>query len=329
MATVAVVILNYNGQSYLEKCLPSVVKHTANAEIVVVDNHSSDDSIPFLKAHYAEVTLIELAKNYGFAKGYNQALEHVHADYIVLLNSDVEVTGKWLSPLIDFLAQHPDYAACQPKILDYNQRTHFEFGGAAGGLIDSLGYPYCRGRIFNAVEEDTGQYEDESDILWASGACLAMRADAFKKANGFDTDFFAHMEEIDLCWRWTNEGNKLRYIPTSRVYHVGGGTLDSSNAFKTYLNFRNALFMIVKNMHPHELLWKLPLRMLLDWVAILKFRLDRKPKHAVAIGKAHLDFMRNYNKMLKKRGMAKKSIRKPFSVVAAYFLLGKRKYTDL
>jgi GT2 family glycosyltransferase len=247
MKSIAVVILNWNGRQLLEKFLPSVLEHSPEAEIYVADNASTDDSASFLANMFPQVKLIINNKNYGYAGGYNECLKEVEEDIYVLLNSDVEVTEGWLQPVIDLFETDPETAIIQPKILDYKNKTHFEYAGAAGGFIDKYGYPFCRGRIFDTIEEDQGQYNDDSQIFWASGACFFIRKNVFRELQGFDEGFFAHQEEIDLCWRAFNKNYKARFCHNSVVYHVGGATLNNSNPQKTYLNFRNSLLMILKN----------------------------------------------------------------------------------
>jgi GT2 family glycosyltransferase len=267
---VAVAILNYNGRSYLEKFLPSVLSSTyTNKEIYVADNASTDDSMAWLVNAYPAIKIITLTENYGFAKGYNEALKQVVADYYVLLNSDVEVTPNWIEPVISLMQADKKIAACQPKILAYNNRNLFEYAGACGGWIDSLGYPFSRGRVFDVCEEDKGQYDETSRIFWATGAAMFVRASVYKTLNGLDPYFFAHQEEIDLCWRMQLAGYKIMSCPQSVVYHVGGGTLPKGER-KAFLNFRNNLVMIYKNWPLHQKLWKLPVRFLLDMVSALK-----------------------------------------------------------
>jgi len=242
----AIVILNWNGQKLLEQFLPSVVAHSNEAEIYIADNASTDDSLSYVSDRYPNVKIIKNQTNGGYAKGYNDALKHVDANIFCLLNSDVEVTENWLAPVLDVFKNEPNTAIIQPKILDYKNKAYFEYAGAAGGFIDKYGYPYCRGRIFDTLEKDFGQYDDLADIFWASGACFFVRSTIFKKLNGFDERFFAHMEEIDFCWRAKNLGYTIRYAYNSKVYHLGGATLSKANAKKTYLNFRNSLFTLIK-----------------------------------------------------------------------------------
>lgn len=297
MQKIAVVILNYNGRHYLEKFLPKVIEHSINAEIIVADNASNDDSVGLLKKSFPNLNLIELEENYGFAGGYNQALKKVEAEYYVLLNSDVEVTKGWIDPVIQFLDKNKEYAGCQPKIKDFYHKDRFEYAGACGGFIDSLGYPFCRGRIINQLETDEGQYDEPIDIFWATGACLFIRSACFHEVGGFDERFFAHMEEIDLCWRLNHY--KFKCIPTSVVYHIGGGTLHKQSSFKTFLNFRNSLVMLYKNL-PGELTNKIiRIRLLLDYVAAMKFLIEGRPKHSIAILRAHYHFFKSKNNIYK------------------------------
>ncbi len=328
MTKVSVVILNYNGREYLEQFLPSVIQNSSEAEIIVADNASIDNSVEFLKANFPEIKRIELAENFGFAGGYNEALKQVEAEYYVLLNSDVEVSSGWLVPVIEFLDQNESYSACQPKILDFNKKDHFEYAGACGGFLDLFGYPFCRGRIFNTLERDEGQYDNPIDINWASGACLIIRSKAFFEVGGFDIDFFAHMEEIDLCWRIQSNGSRIKSIPSSVIYHVGGGTLSKSSPFKTYLNFRNGLSLIIKNMPLSALVWKLPIRILLDWIAAIKFLLDGGPKHCFSVLKAHGKVLVTLIKTLSKRKTALR-ITRPYSIVYRYFLKKENRFADL
>ncbi|MCK5824637.1 MAG: glycosyltransferase family 2 protein [Ichthyobacteriaceae bacterium] len=290
MLKVAVVILNWNGKELLKKFVPSVVKYSGNAEVIVADNASTDNSVEFIKNNFPDVTIIQNSANGGYAKGYNDSLKHVDADIFVLVNSDIEVTENWLNPVVDKFLLDKNTAIIQPKILDYKNKSKFEYAGAGGGFIDSFGYPYCRGRIFNTVEEDKGQYNNEQDIFWASGACFFIRKDVFNKLGGFDENYFAHMEEIDLCWRTINYGYKIKYVSSSVVYHVGGATLNSSNPKKTYLNFRNSLVTLVKNLPSNKILPVILSRLVLDGIAGAKFLFDLKPKHTFAIIKAHFSF---------------------------------------
>lgn len=298
---VAVVILNWNGKSFLEKFLPNVLKYSDDAQIIVADNQSTDDSVEFLKNKYPQVSIIINPSNDGFAQGYNLALKQVNAEYYVLLNSDVEVTENWLHPIIQLMDPNPKIAACQPKILDYNHKTKFEYAGAAGGFMDKYGYPFCRGRIFNVLEEDKGQYNDAVEVFWSTGACMFVRAEAFWKVGGFDGDYFAHMEEIDVCWRMKNIGYQIYVEPKSVIYHVGGGTLNKLSPKKTFLNFRNNLITLTKNASPRFLFFKIIYRMILDGVAAFKFLFEGNGEHFFAVIKAHFSFYKHLPSTLKKR----------------------------
>ena len=290
---IAIVILNWNGQEFLRRFLPGVNAHSAElARIIVADNSSGDNSIAILKSEFPEVETIVLDQNYGFTGGYNRALDQVASEYYLLLNSDVEVTEGWLAPLLRWMDAHPESAACQPKIRSYHDRHLLEHAGAAGGYIDALGYPFCRGRILNTLEEDTGQYEDPRPVFWATGACMLIRSADFKNQGGFDERFFAHMEEIDLCWRLQRAGRKIHVVPQSMVYHVGGGTLPKKSPRKTFFNFRNNLLMLAKNEPLSTLLWLIPLRLLLDGLAGVKFLLDGDHKDTWAVIRAHFGFYR-------------------------------------
>ncbi len=284
--SIAVVILNYNGAELLRRFLPSVIRYSQPAQIIVADNASTDDSRELLRNSFKEVRLIELNQNYGYSGGYNRALATVDADYYVLLNSDVEVTAGWLDPLVSLLDARPDIAAVQPKILSFHHRDCFEYAGAGGGFLDTLGYPFCRGRLFNWVEKDTGQYNDTRAVAWASGACLVIRATAYRELNGLNEDFFAHMEEIDLCWRLWRSGRKVYYCGTSAVYHVGAGTLAYGNPKKIYLNFRNNLTLLIYHLPARQLWWKLPMRVALDCLAALYFAIGGNIPGAWAVLRA-------------------------------------------
>lgn len=290
MPTTAVVILNYNGQQLLMDLLPKVLAYSLEAEVIVADNASTDDSVNVLKKHFPRVKRIELDKNYGFAEGYNRALSQVEADYFVLLNSDVEVTENWLQPLIAYMETHCNTAACQPKLKSFSQRKFFEYAGACGGFIDKLGYPFCRGRVLGTLEEDFGQYDTISEIFWATGACLFVRSTDFWEVGGLDGRFFAHMEEIDLCWRLKSRGKSIVCVPQSTVYHIGAKTLNAESPLKTFLNFRNNLLMIYKNMPQEKLCKTLFLRFFLDNVAALHLLLQGKPNNALSVVKAQLEF---------------------------------------
>lgn len=287
---IAVVILSWNGKSWLEKFLPSVIQFSEKAEVYVIDNGSKDDSVEFLTIHFPSVKIVINSENSGFAGGYNEGLKQIDAEYYCLLNSDVEVTENWIEPVLNLFEKNPDIAAIQPKILSYVNKNKFEFAGAAGGLIDNLGYPYCRGRIFDDVEEDKGQYDDETEIFWASGCSFFIRSKDFWNQNGFDERFFAHQEEIDLCWRLINSGRKIFYTGKSKVYHVGGGTLNKQSAQKTYLNIRNNLSMMLKNLPFPKLIGLIFLRLCLDGIAGVYFGLKQGFPHLWAVVRAHFGF---------------------------------------
>lgn len=301
MKKIAVVILNWNGAKLLEQFLPSVIEHSDDATIYVVDNASTDSSIDVLKKKFPSVNIIQNDGNYGFAKGYNVALQQVEEDYYALVNSDVEVTEGWLSPILTVFDKKLNVSIIQPKILDYKNKEYFEYAGAAGGFIDQYGYPYCRGRIFDTIEKDNGQYDDEIEIFWASGACFFIRKEIYRKLNGFDDDFFAHQEEIDLCWRAFNLGYKAKYTSKSVVYHIGGATLKESNPKKTFLNFRNSLLMLTKNLPKNKLPSIIFVRLLLDGLAGIQFIFKGKFNHFWVIIKAHFHYYYLINKTLKKR----------------------------
>ena len=332
--TTAVVILNWNGKKMLERFLPSVTAHTqGDAEVIIADNGSTDDSLDFVRAQYPGLRIIELDKNYGFAGGYNRALQQVQADYYVLLNDDVEVTPGWIEPVVAQMQQHPDTAICQPKLLMYDQRDTFEYAGGAGGFLDKYGYPFCRGRMFTSLEQDNGQYNTPGEIFWASGAAMFVRADVWHQLGGLDDDFFAHMEEIDFCWRAKNAGYRVEYCPQSTVFHVGGGTLPKSNPRKTYLNFRNNMALLYKNLPKRRLAWVMCSRIVLDYVAGLKFLMERKPKEFSAVVDAHKAFYKWLPQLKKKRQGLKQQSRVSGMyqglLLIDYYLLGKKKYSDL
>jgi GT2 family glycosyltransferase len=347
---VAIVILNYNGKHFLEQFLPSVVKYSNpelpensdfSPEIIIADNASTDDSVAFLNTTYSDLKVIQLAENHGFAEGYNQALAKVEADIYVLLNSDVEVTENWLAPIVDLLRNNRITAACQPKIKAFHQKTHFEHAGASGGFMDALGYPFCRGRIFDKVEEDKGQYDETREIFWATGAALFIKADLFHKIGGFDGDYFAHMEEIDLCWRLRKAGFQIMVCPDSTVYHVGGGTLKQENPFKTYLNFRNNLVTILKNTSGWKMYWLFPLRLVLDGLAGVQFLMKGQFSNIWSIIKAHFYIYFHVFVILNKRMKSQQIVDELYigdrrkrgylnrSIVWQFFLMGKRRFSEL
>lgn len=345
MPMTAVVILNYNGKKYLQQFLPIVQKHTPEANIIVADNGSTDDSVAFLEQFYPEVRLIISKINHGFAGGYNEALKQLQAEnwkYYILLNSDVEVSDHWLSPMLELMENDETIAACQPKIRSYLQKNKFEYAGASGGWLDSFGYPFCRGRIFGITESDEGQYNNVQEIFWATGAAMMIRAKLFHDLGGFDADYFAHLEEIDLCWRLKRAGYKIMVQPHAVVYHVGGGTLAYNTPFKTYLNFRNSLYTLLKNEPAARLLWLLPLRFVLDGLAGALFLFEGKMQHLRAIVKAHWTFIPNFSKVLQKRRALLQKIvhikigesrvwegRLNGSIVFRYYLLKKRRFQNL
>ena len=298
----AVAILNWNGKKLLEEFLPSVIQHTKNADIYVIDNASMDDSVSYLKANYPSVKIVQNLGNYGFAKGYNEGLKHIQSDIYCLLNSDVEVTANWTEPIMELFQKDQSIAAVQPKILDYKNKTHFEYAGAGGGYMDKFGYPFCRGRVFWTLEEDKGQYNDTVECFWATGASLFIRKEDFFRQKGFDEDFFAHMEEIDLCWRLKNENRKIYYCGSSTVYHLGGGTLQKNNPRKTYLNFRNSLNMYLKNLPKDQLFPIIFSRLTLDGISAIVFMFYEGFGHLWAIFMSHMHFYRDFSKMYKKRG---------------------------
>ncbi|MGA1978163.1 MAG: glycosyltransferase family 2 protein [Bacteroidales bacterium] len=306
MIKTAVVILNWNGIGFLKMFLENTVSCTKDQDtiIYIADNGSTDGSVKWVEENFNSVVVMRLGKNNGFAGGYSIALERIEADYFVLLNSDIEVTRGWLSPLINFLEKNLSYASCQPKILSYSRKEYFEYAGAAGGFIDRSGYPLCRGRILNHVEKDEGQYNDPIDIFWSTGACMAVRSEVWKKCGGFDPDFFAHMEEIDLCWRFHSSGYKVAYVPDSAVFHVGGGALPYDSPFKTFLNFRNNLYLLYKNLPEKNLRRKLFERKVLDVIAALFFLSKGQFKSVNAVWKAHRDFYRNLKSLKEKRKLA-------------------------
>lgn len=332
---VAVVILNWNGLEYLKRFLPSVFKSTyPNLDIIIGDNASTDASVSFVSDNFPDARIIENDQNYGFAGGYNKILEQLDHDYFILLNSDVEVTEHWIEPVISLMESDTLIAAAQPKLLAYANKHLFEYAGAAGGFIDKYGYPFCRGRIFDTVEEDKGQYDGNSEIFWASGAALFIKRSKWIEAGGLDSDFFAHMEEIDLCWRLKNLGYKIMYCSDSKVYHVGGGTLNAENPFKTYLNFRNNLVLLLKNLPSNKTLPIIFIRFWLDLISLIKFLLDGKPQNAGAVSKAHVYFFKNLSKnMQKARSISKNQFNQAGmynkSIVWQYFVKGIKKFRDL
>jgi len=321
MKSIAVVILNWNGKGLLEQFLPSIMANSMEAVIYVADNASTDDSIAFVRTNYPEIRIIENTGNFGYAKGYNEALKQVQEEIYALVNSDVEVTAGWLEPVLELFEADSETAIIQPKILDYKNKEHFEYAGAAGGFIDKYGFPFCRGRIFDTIEKDNGQYDDNSQIFWASGACLFIRKEVFRELGGFDEDFFAHQEEIDLCWRAFNRNYKALFCCKSVVYHVGGATLSATSPHKTFLNFRNSLWMMVKNLPTRTMLPTLFIRLCLDGAAGLNFLLDGKPRHLWAIVKSHFYFYYKLFHFINKRKSGKyKNYYKINSIIWLYYV---------
>jgi GT2 family glycosyltransferase len=308
MPETAVVILNWNGLGYLQKFLPDVIRFSTDDDTIVcvADNGSTDGSADWIASNHTGVRIIKLGANYGFAGGYNKALSLISAKYYVLLNSDIEVTEGWLKPLKEFMERNPNVASCQPKILSFDRKEYFEHAGAGGCYIDKYGYPFCRGRIFHRTEKDTRQYDSVEDVFWSSGACMIVRSDAWEKCGGFDESFFAHMEEIDLCWRFHRAGYRVCYLPTSAVYHIGGGSLSYSSPFKTYLNFRNSLFLLYKNLPDSKLQSVLFKRKLLDGVAAIFFLAKGSFRSAWAVLKAHFDYYKSLKHLKEKRSDVKK-----------------------
>lgn len=331
MSKIAIVILNWNGEKLLEQFLPSVQKHSGDTPIYVADNASTDKSIDFIKEYYPTIKVIKNTVNGGFAKGYNDALKYIEADIYCLLNSDVEVTENWLEPIINAFSKTEEIAIIQPKILDFKNKAYFEYAGAAGGFIDQLGYPFCRGRIFQALEKDKGQYDDSKEIFWATGACMFIKSNVFEELNGFDEDYFAHQEEVDLCWRAKNQGHKVYYVGASKVYHLGGSTLSNMNPKKTFLNFRNSLYSITKNLPRKKAFPIILIRLLLDGIAGFRFIYQGKFKHCFAIMKAHFSFYRNFRKIFKKREKAKfmQNYYTTKSIVWSHFVYHIRKFNIL
>lgn len=329
MKKIAVVILNWNGVKLLEQFLPSVMQYSPEATIYVADNASTDSSVAFVREHYPSVKIIENKGNYGFAKGYNEALVSVEEDIYALVNSDIEVTENWLQPILSLFESDQRTAIIQPKILDFKNKEYFEYAGAGGGFIDKYAYPYCRGRVFDTLEKDHGQYDDTRPIFWASGACFFIRKQLYKVLDGFDPDFFAHQEEIDLCWRAFNKGYTIRYCGQSTVYHVGGATLQTGSPHKTYLNFRNSLWMMLKNLPKRQLFPVLFIRMVLDGVAGLRFLSQGKVSHLWALLRAHFHFYTNISKFLKKRELYQaEKYYKINSIVYRYFIKNGKLFAE-
>lgn len=334
MPNVAVVILNWNGTKFLRQYLPFVVDYTlSSADVYVIDNASTDDSVEYIRTHFPQVKLIINDENYGFAKGYNQGLKHIEAEYYCLLNSDVEVTPDWVDSLVEFMDNNKAVAVCQPKLLSYFHKDEFEYAGAAGGFIDKYGYPFCRGRLFSTMEKDEGQYDDIAELFWATGACMFVRSDVYHALGGLDDDFFTHMEEIDFCWRVKNAGYKVMYYPQSKVYHYGGGTLKTGSPQKTFYNFRNNLIMLYKNLPANRLFPVFCMRFIYDIIAALRFLLDSGVNDFMAVFKAQISFLATFKISIKKRKQLQhpKFISKMYKkdIIIQYFFLKKKKYTDL
>jgi GT2 family glycosyltransferase len=333
-----IVILNWNGLNFLKMFLGNVIERSANTEtaVCVADNGSTDGSPEWIEATFKDVKIIRLNKNLGFAGGYNRAISQLKAKYFVLLNSDIEVSEGWLQPLVSHMDSNPDVASCQPKILSYYKKDYFEHAGAAGCFIDKFGYPFCRGRIFDKIEKDTRQYDSPLDIFWSTGACMIVQSEVWNKCGGFDDMFFAHMEEIDLCWRFNKAGYRVSYVPYSVVYHVGGGTLNYNSPFKTYLNFRNSLFLLYKNLPDNKLHTTLLLRMLLDGLAAIRFLIKLDFKSIKSVWNAHMDFYKNMSELrLKRKNVKSLEITKSpnhilnKSIVFEFYIRGNKTYKRL
>ena len=338
MTKTAVVILNWNGRAFLEQFLPSVTGLTTapDSEIWVADNGSTDDSLDFLRQHYPAVRTLIFDRNYGFAGGYNKALQQIEAEYVVLLNSDIEATAGWLEPLVAFMDANRDVAACAPKLLSYSARDRFEYAGASGGFIDRYGYPFCRGRILDTTETDNGQYNDCRDVFWATGACLMVRSELYRAAGGLDDDFFAHMEEIDLCWRLKNAGYRIAVVPQSVVYHVGGGTLPSTNPRKLFLNYRNNLYMLYKNLPAKGFRRTLLARLILDGVSAFMYLAKLQFGFFWAVPRAHFAFYKALGTLRDKRKQLQAARKTDHhaecyngSIVFGYFVKGRKTFGQI
>lgn len=337
MDEVAIVILNYNGKAFLEQFLPSVLTHSEGFPVYVADNNSTDDSLTLLQERFSTVRLIHLPVNLGYAGGYDAALKQIEARFYLLLNSDVEVSPNWLPPLVKLMKANPRIAACQPKIRAFKNPHLFEYAGAAGGYIDYLGYPFCRGRLFDTAEEDLRQYDDAREIFWATGACMLVRSEVFHRLDGFDPRFFAHMEEIDWCWRAKNAGFQIWYCPESTVYHVGGGTLHQSNPHKTFLNYRNSLAMLYKNLPTGHVFFNILIRLILDGLSGLRLLASGQWRDTLAILKAHFTFY-SWLPYLRKQRNALADLRNnrithreiyPHSIIWQYFVKGRKTFKSL
>ncbi|MFY9152984.1 MAG: glycosyltransferase family 2 protein [Prolixibacteraceae bacterium] len=335
---IAIVILNWNGAELLRQFLPSVIQFSTFdfTEIIVADNGSTDESLSVLQNNFPEVKILDLKQNFGFARGYNEALSQIDAEYFVILNSDVEVTEGWLNTPVSLMDANKNIAAVQPKILSFHHKTHFEYAGAAGGFIDRYGYPFCRGRIFNRVESDQGQYDNTVEIFWATGACMFVRAEYFLQTEGFDADFWAHMEEIDLCWRLKNKGFRIVFTPKSKVFHLGGGSLSYDNPHKLFLNFRNNLWLLYKNLPASKLAPVIFMRMVLDGIAAIKLLAEFNLNGIRSVLKAHWQFWisipqlhvkrKQIQKIKTKRQIAEKL---PVSIVYQFYLRKRRRFSDI
>ncbi|WP_373523801.1 glycosyltransferase family 2 protein [Aquiflexum sp.] len=334
MQKAAIVILNYNGEDMLRTFLPSVLKHS-HYSIIVVDNASQDDSLPFLENDYPQLRLIELKENSGYVGGYNQSLRQIKGEFefYILLNSDIKVSPEWDLNLITWMEEHSNFAAIQPKILSYQNQEYFDYAGAGGGFVDSLGYPYCRGRIFSSIEKDTNQYDDPIEVDWASGACMVLRSSCFHEIGGFDQRFFAHMEEIDLCWRFKREGYKIGYLGNVKIWHVGGATLSRTNPFKTHLNFRNNLLMLYNNLKKERFLIIYFVRLGLDFLAAFSFLLNGKSDDSKEVFRAHLAFhkLKNIKQNYPLAPILSNKDSNPLrkSILWDYYIRGKKKFSDL
>jgi GT2 family glycosyltransferase len=339
MNKASIVILNWNGIKYIRQFLPKVFENSniPGIEIVFADNGSTDNSVEFVKTSFPQIRIIQLEKNLGFALGYNKVLEQLHSEYYIILNSDVEVSENWIKPVLDYMDSNTDVGACMPKLRGYDNHDSFEYSGAAGGFIDKYGYPFCRGRIFETIEKDTRQYDDIQNIFWATGACMFVRTKVFWKAGGFDPRFFAHMEEIDICWRMKSNGYRIVYIPFVTVFHVGGGALPKENPHKTYLNFRNNLFLLYRNLSSNKLFKILIIRILLDYIAAINYIVNFRLKFFYAILQAHLNFCVNLPYLIKYRRANRLLLNEKYffkeilnkSIVVEYFYKKKKTYTEI
>ncbi|MBN2522827.1 MAG: glycosyltransferase family 2 protein [Bacteroidales bacterium] len=335
---VAVVILNWNGKKFLETFLQSVVNYSydGKSKVYIVDNHSTDDSLDYVRLNFPDVEIIEFDVNHGFAKGYALSLPEINAKYYMLLNSDVEVTKNWLNPLVDLFEKDPSIAAAMPKIKSYTRKDHFEYAGAGGGFIDKFGYPFCQGRILTEIEKDTGQYNKCREIFWASGACMFLRSEVYRKAGGLDVDFFAHMEEIDLCWRIKRLGYKIYYCPESQVYHVGGGTLPNDNPRKLYYNYRNSLYLLIKNLTRTQLITIMIPRLFLDCISCSLYLMQGKFSFFMSVIRAHIRFYFRLPHLISKRKAFSKIVATNMvdqiynkSIVFSFFIRKKKYFTEL